>query len=171
MAENPMQPYELRIELWCGDINNQGSIRRAQRRYEKADAVAKKFGIPTNFQFDGMYADGYMYPSSDNVVAVLRALDSKRVEYDYVDLPKELKGSALHRTLIERFWLSRPEGPAEHPLTGENGVWTGVEVTIGELEARRCGVYAEPFEGFGFRRPNDWHRDGPVRVRKHRRRR
>lgn len=159
-----MVVYELRIELWCGSIDEPGNIRRAQRRYEKADEVARKFGIPTNFQFDGENADGYVYPRSDNVIAVLDALDKKGVEYDNVDLPEELKGSALHGVLTERFWLSRPEGPAKHPLTGEKGVWNGVMVNTGEMEARQCGVYDRDFEGFGYRRPRD------MRVRGHRRR-
>lgn len=149
-----MTVYELRIELWCGDIDEPGSIRKAQRRYEKADEVAEKFGIPTFFEFGGENADGYVYPRSDNVIAVLDALDRKRVEYDYVDLPEELEGSELHKNLTKRFWITDPEGPVKHPFTGERGVWGGVQVTIGEMEARRCGVYGKPFEGFGFRRPN-----------------
>jgi hypothetical protein len=143
--------YVLRIELWCGsDQRGSAGLRAAEHRYQKAQKVADRFNIETYFdehyENGTNFRDGYLYPHSCNVEAVLDALDKEGVEYDNIDLPEELDGSALSKRLHKRF-----------PLT------EGVSVNDGGMDdPEPHGQCSLPIA----RRPDV--RD--VRVREHRRR-
>lgn len=101
MRRRAVADYELRVELWCGHNEN---LPVARERYRKAKAVADQFGVrfwseEHDEDRDNVYADGYIYPTTRNILDVLSALDAVGVEYDNVDLPQELEGSTIYRAV------------------------------------------------------------------------
>jgi len=146
-GENEMS-HLLRIELWCGSDETPDGIARAEERYRRADEVARGFDVPTYFDIhtekDGTtYADGYVYPCSENAIDVLRALERADVEFDNVDLPVELEGGLLHKQLLGMY----PPGQ-------------GIMVNVGEIGKSVCEKHSGQvfgdfsyFTGHGVRRP------------------
>lgn len=123
----------VRIELWCGSSEN-NTLEEAEQRYFKADKVARRFDIGTSFGLsfdDGVtYADGYIYPTSANLLKVLDALDRVGVEYDNIDLPARVEKEALYKVLLRRYRRG------------------GVAVNCGEYSLRVRRWSGVPFKGF-----------------------
>jgi hypothetical protein len=118
----------LRVELRCGENE---TIPKTEAMYEQARQVAAKFGIRTYFDrawdHGDEFCDGYIYPTTENVIDVLNALDAVGVDYDNVDIQECHTKLLVFKKLMERF----------HPLCGvvlnvqhESGVDTIVNPAV-----------------------------------------
>lgn len=94
------------IELKCGEegIN----LARVERMHERAREIAERFGIESYFdttyeEGDIEHTNGYIYPTTGKLLAVLDALDDAGVEYDNIDLPAVLDESRLLAELHRRY--------------------------------------------------------------------
>lgn len=119
------QIFELRIELKCGQGK---TIPATEAMYNRAEKIAAKFGIRTYYDrtwdHGTEFCDGYIYPTSANILQVLDELDAAEVDFDNIDLPRILEESELHRQLMQRF------------LQGQCGVY----VNVGTINPRPIAV-------------------------------
>ena len=121
-----MADYVTRIELYCGSSQNKScSIAKRKNMYDRAKEVADRYNTDTYFdeieEHGVTYVDGYVYPCSKDLLKILDELDKAKVEYDNIDIPDKLDGSALHKKLLKKFGLHR-----------------GVEINPGEIETEKC---------------------------------
>jgi hypothetical protein len=108
---------ELRVELRCGE--NEG-IEERERMYARAQGIADKFGIRTYFDrtwdHGTEYCDGYIYPTTANIIQVLDELEAAEVEFDNIDVQSRQLDLSFVKLLRERF----PQGCSVSLNLGED---------------------------------------------------